>query len=95
MLLNEKVDYDDGKLTIQKQYSNTPYIREAEIIRAKNETGAHGENRHVARIPIHLVAEWLKEAGVRWDDREAMRDVIKRKILSGEVDKLRQWKGTY
>jgi hypothetical protein len=41
-----------------------------------------------------LINEWLKEAGVAWDD-PAMDDIIKRKMLSGEFDKLRVWEGTY
>ena len=40
-------------------------------------------------------ARALKEAGVKWDDVEARQQVVKRKILSGEFDKFRVWKGTY
>jgi len=42
-----------------------------------------------------MITEWLKEAGVRWDDIEARDEVIKRKMLSGEVAALRNWTGTY
>jgi hypothetical protein len=33
--------------------------------------------------------------GIKWGDVEARREVVKKKILSGEFDKLRVWKGTY
>jgi len=95
MQIAERVHEEDGKLIIQKQFTNDPYLRDAEIIRAKNEDGRHGENVHVGRFPMHLVAQWFREAGVKWDDHEACREVLRKKILSGEVDKLRQWKGTY
>ncbi len=95
MLIAEKAHEHDGQLVIEKIHANDPYLRDAEIIRAKNEDGKHGENVHVGRFPMHLLAEWFKEAGVRWDDHEACREVLRRKILSGEVDKLRQWKGNF
>jgi len=43
---------------------------------------------------MHLLSQWLKEAGVSWGSKEA-KDVIKRKMLSGDFDKLRNWQGTY
>jgi hypothetical protein len=57
--------------------------------------GQTGESRLVGTIPMHIVAEWMKEAGLSWDDNEAKKDVIKRKMLSGDFDKFRVWKGTY
>ena len=53
-----------------------------------------GESKLVGVIDAALINEWLKEAGIAWDD-PAMDDVIKRKMLSGEFDKLRVWQGTY
>jgi len=45
-------------------------------------------------IPLHIVEMWAKEAGIKWGD-PAMKDVIKRKLLSGDFDKFRVWKGTF
>ena len=47
------------------------------------------------RIPVHLVAEWVKEAGIAWSDNEAKKDLIHKKMLSGEFDDFRVWKGKY
>ena len=52
------------------------------------------ENKLVGVIDAALLGEWLKEAGVAWND-PARDDVIKSKMLSGEFDKLRVWEGTY
>jgi hypothetical protein len=32
---------------------------------------------------------------VRWDDTQAVKDVIKRKMMSNEFSALRVWEGTY
>jgi hypothetical protein len=44
---------------------------------------------------MYLIAEWMKEAGVDPSDNEARQEIMKRKILSGEFDKFRVWKGTW
>jgi hypothetical protein len=38
---------------------------------------------------------WLKEAGVRWDDHEAKKQIIRKKLLSGDFAAFRVWEGTY
>jgi len=45
--------------------------------------------------PIFLIKQWCDEMGIKWGDIEARKEVVKKKILSGEFDKLRVWKGTY
>ena len=42
-----------------------------------------------------MLGVWLKEAGVAWSDTEAAKEVIQRKIISGEFAKFRVWEGTY
>lgn len=95
MKINEQFHFDEstGKSVIQTTYDNDPYVREAEMLRASG-VGQKGDNKLVGRIPMHMIKQWLQEAGVSWDD-PAASDVIKRKILSGEFDKFRIWEGTY
>ena len=96
MKISEKVHIDEDKkeIIIESVYTNTPYLdRVAEI--KKQGLGQTGESRLVGSVPIHLIKEWCKELGVKWDDVEARKDVVKKKMLSGEFDKLRVWKGTY
>lgn len=96
MKISEKVHIDEVKkeIIIESVYTNTPYLdRVAEI--KKQGLGQTGESRLVGSVPIHLIKEWCKELGVKWDDVEARKDVVKKKMLSGEFDKLRVWKGTY
>jgi hypothetical protein len=38
---------------------------------------------------------WCDEAGIKWSDTQAKKEIIRKKMLSGEFDKLRVWKGTF
>ena len=96
MKIGEKIHHEDGgnTLVVEKIYDNEPYLDEVKAIKDAG-LGQTGEKRLVGRIPLHILSQWIKEAGLRWDDHEAVRDVIKRKMLSGDFDKLRVWEGTY
>ena len=94
MKVGEKfIDNHDGTFVVQRQFNNEPYLNRVEKIRELN-GGIVGESRLAGEIPLHIVETWAKEAGIKWDD-PAMKDVIKRKLLSGDFDKFRVWKGTF
>ena len=96
MQIKEKVHFDkkEDKIIIEKTYDNQGVLDRAENLR-KGKHGMTGENRLVGSIPIHIVAQWCKDAGIRWDDIEARKEIVRKKILSGDFDKLRVWKGTF
>jgi hypothetical protein len=87
-------DQSEDKLIVKKTFDMTPELRRAELLRSAG-LGQKGESRLVGTIPLNLIAEWCKEAGVKWDDIEARKAVVKRKILSGEFDKFRVWTGRF
>ena len=94
MKVGEKfIDNHDGTFVVQRQFNNEPYLNRVEKIRELN-GGIMGESRLAGEIPLHIVETWAKEAGIKWSD-PAMKDVIKRKLLSGEFDKFRVWRGTF
>ena len=93
MKISENFFVDDGKLVHARTFENQPALDQAQEMRNAG-VGMTGENLLVARIPMNLIADWLQEAGVRWDD-PASKDVIKRKLISGEASKLRVWGGNY
>lgn len=95
MKLSEKwIDSGDGKLVQIKTFANDPYIEKAKQLRDAG-AGVKGESRCAGIVPMHIINEWLKEAGVKWDDVHARQEVVRRKMLSGEFDKLRVWEGTF
>ena len=94
MKVGEKfIDNHDGTFVVQQKFNNEPYLNRVEKIRELN-GGILGESRLAGEIPLHIVETWAKEAGIKWSD-PAMKDVIKRKLLSGDFDKFRVWKGTF
>lgn len=96
MKLGEKIWYDEASDSyIHKKVHDFGYAIDHAKELKKLHGGVQGDNRLVGVVDAAHIAEWLKEAGVAWDDVEARADVIKRKMLSGEFDKLRVWEGTY
>lgn len=92
----EKVHFNrhEGKITIQNTYDNAPVLEKAKQLRDAGCTDM-GESKLVGHIPMYLVTEWMKEAGLKPDDTEARKEIIRKKMLSGDFDKFRVWKGTY
>lgn len=97
MKIAEKLIYDpvENKFIHKKTHDFTGAEKVAKMASVTTQGGVVGESRLIGTIPRALVNEWLKEAGVSWDDIEARQQVVKRKILSGDFDKFRVWKGTY
>jgi len=97
MKIAEKLIYDkaSNKFIHQKTHDFSGAEKIAKMASMTTQGGVVGESRLIGTIPRALVNEWLKEAGVKWDDVGARQEVVKRKILSGEFDKFRVWKGTY
>ena len=96
MKTREQVHFDNknGKIIIEKQFDNQGTLdRVDQLVKGKH--GITGENRLVGSIPMHVITQWCKDAGIRWDDTEARKEIVRKKILSGDFDKLRVWKGTF
>tara|TARA_R110000803_G_scaffold43869_1_gene93208 strand:- start:37 stop:321 length:285 start_codon:yes stop_codon:yes gene_type:complete len=91
--VSEQWHSDGDKIIHVKQHDWSPMLDRAEALR-QNGNATFGDSKLVGVIDAALINEWLKEAGIGWDD-PAKADVIKRKMLSGEFDKLRVWEGTY
>ena len=95
--VGEEILYDnvEEKIIVKKTYDDRPELdRVAEIGKMAGINKFGSEYKFVGSIPMHLISTWLKEAGVAWDD-PARADVIKKKMLSGDFDKLKVWKGKY
>lgn len=81
---------EDGSLIIQSTHDTNAALNFAQQLRDRGENV--GESKIIGTAPAWLVSEWLKEAGVAWDD-PAADDVIQRKLMSGDVSALRVWEG--
>lgn len=94
MLLSEKAEYDDTSHTLRliQKHDAQPVLDSVKLLR-QGDVGK--DSRHVGRVPFHIIEMWLQEAGVSFDDREAVQQVMDRKLMSGEFNAFRVWQGTY
>ena len=96
--IDEKILYDnvEDKLIVKRTYDDQAELDRVAQIRKDSGINKFGSDyKFVGSVPTHLIAEWLKEAGVSWHDTHAAGEVIKAKMMSGEFDRLRAWKGKY
>lgn len=91
--MRERFFHDDGSIIHQRTFDVEPAIERARALRDAP-TLPMSDSRLVASVPMPVIAMWLKEAGVKWDD-PAAQDVVKRKLLSGEASKFRVDERTY
>jgi hypothetical protein len=95
--IKEEILYDNqyDKIIVKKSYDDQAELDRVAEIRKNSGINKFGSDyKFVGSVPTHLISEWLKEAGISWDD-PARADVIKKKMLSGEFDRLKAWKGKY
>lgn len=88
---------DDDNLILHRQENLAPAlerIQRTKDMRAESNTFAE-DMRPIGSVPTIVVEDWIKEAGLRMDDREAVGDLIKRKLMSGEFAKFRIDEGTF
>ena len=82
-------------LLIKKTFDATPMLEDAKHARETTENAFGSDYKHVGNVSMGLLGVWLKEAGVSWSDTEAAKEVVKRKMMSGEFSKFRVWEGSY
>ena len=93
MKIAERAFFEDENLVIKKTFSADQALETAKAMRDSG-LGFTGEHRCIGIIPEGMIEKWADEAGVSLSD-PAMQQVIKRKMLSGEFDRLRVWGGNY
>lgn len=85
---------EDGKLIHQRTLDAQPNLDRVQLLK-EAPLNPIEDSWLVGSVPLLLVTEWLKEAGVKWDDREAVQEVLQKKLLDGEFSKFRVREGTF
>tara|TARA_R110000787_G_scaffold12816_1_gene41006 strand:- start:1257 stop:1565 length:309 start_codon:yes stop_codon:yes gene_type:complete len=93
--ISEKFFFEDDKLIIKKTFDASHMLNDVKHAREVTENSFGSDYKHIGNVDFGELGKWLKEAGVSWDDTEAMKEVIKRNMLSNEFSALRVWEGTY
>jgi len=93
--ISESYKFEDDKLIIKKTHDANEMLKDVEHARQHSDNSFGSDYKHVGNVDMALLGVWLKEAGVQWTDTQAVKDVLKRKLMSNEFNKLRVWEGTY
>lgn len=93
--INETIKIEDDKLIIKKTHDATAALKDAAHAREVTDNGFGSDYKHVGNVDMALLNIWLREAGVAWTDTQAVKDVLKRKLMSNEFRNLRVWEGSY
>ena len=82
MKIKEQVHHDtkNDKIIVESTYDNNPALERAEQLR-KAKVGITGHNKLVGTIPIHIVKMWCDEAGIKWSDTQAKKEIIRKRCL--------------
>ena len=92
--VSEIIDFEHDHMVIKKRHDVSQALND--VRKAKDAgIGMSGEYRLAGFLDGAMLAQWLKEAGVSWSDTEAAKEVVKRKMMSGEFSKFRVWDGSY
>lgn len=85
----ERFIFEDDRIIHHRVTDVEPALERVKALRDVPEKALPmSESRLVASVPMPVIDMWLKEAGVKWDD-PAAKDVIKRKLMSGEASAFR------
>lgn len=93
--LSEQYKFEGDQLVIKKTFDASNMLNDAAHAREVTENSFASDYKHVGNVDLALLGIWLKEAGVSWEDTPAVKDVIKRKLMSNEFNSLRVWHGSY
>lgn len=84
----------DGKLVYHKQTDPNPSLQAVKMAR-EAEQSPMSDSWHVGRIDAHVLELWLKEAGVKYHERDKVKEVIRKKLLDGDFAAFRVKEGTF
>jgi hypothetical protein len=93
--VKETIKFEDDKLIIKKTHDASIALKDAAHAREVAPNAFASDYKHVGNVDLAMLNIWLKEAGVAWTDTQAVKDVIKRKLMSSEFSGLRVWTGAY
>ena len=92
--ISEKVSFEGDNMVIKQRHDVSQALKDVQMAKDAG-IGMSGENRLAGFLDGAVLATWLKEAGVAWSDTEAAKEVVKRKMMSGDFSKFRVWEGSY
>ena len=93
--ISKRVTFEDDKIIIKRTHDASHMLRDAQQAREVTENSFGSDYKLAGVVDMALVGTWLEECGVSWSDTEAVKDVLKRKLMSNEFSALRVWDGAF
>jgi len=93
--IKETIKFEDDKLIIKKTHDATVAMKDAAHAREVTDNSFGSDYKHIGNVDMAMLNNWLKEAGVAWTDTPAVKEVLKKKLMSNEFSGLRVWEGTW
>lgn len=90
----DRIFKQDGKLVIHKQTDPNASLESVKLAKEAPSTPM-ADTWHVGRIDLHVLEQWVQEAGVKFDDRAAVAEIIKKKLLDGDNAAFRVKEGQF
>ena len=92
MRIKDEFHIQDDQIIHAKTFDIEPTLNSVKELSEEKRTDG---NWHVGRIPMELLGMWIREAGLTWDDTEAVSDMVRKKLLSGDYALLRPHQGSF
>ena len=86
---------DKGEIQVVNHFDGNKLLKQAENARELSPNEVGSDWKHIGEVTAPMLHIWLKEAGVSWTDPEAIKEVVKRKLMDGEYSRLRNWEGKW
>ena len=93
--IGESYKFEDDKFIIKNTHDANDMLKDVEHAKQHSDNSFGSDYKHIGNVDMALLSVWLKEAGVSWSDTGAVKEVLKRKLMSNEFSKLRVWEGSY
>lgn len=98
MKLAENWKLEGDQIIHQRTFDAETPMKAARLLRDREDALGKSaalipESETIGVLPGWLWSQWLKEAGVSPTDHEACRQVIERKLMDSDNNKLRVWNG--
>lgn len=91
---HQYIDGEGSTFHVKKTFDTTPTMESAAALRSAGAT-TMGDSWHVGRIDARLLSKWVKDAGLKMSDSQAVADLIKKKLLDGDFKNFRVHEGTF
>lgn len=93
--IGQQLSLDGDQLIIKQTFDGSQMLKDAAKARELSPNSFGSDHKLAGFVDLAMVNEWCKEAGVQWTDTAAVKEVIKKKMLSNEFGSLRVWEGTW